>query len=160
MNQPKPGKKLGSVKTDSNEYIAVEPNDLRLFQPGMIYDVDIETITFKDGGGMKKFVSMAPGQPAGHSIVPPTAHQSPAAFAQAVWSQSPAEARKALEMGVMGFLARYYAGAYAAGLPAPVANEIAALARGYKLGWEAGLNGGALTPAAPSAADPSDPIPF
>lgn len=40
VNDPKPGKKQGSIKTTTDDYFGVWPKDLRQFQVGGVYDVE------------------------------------------------------------------------------------------------------------------------
>lgn len=135
VNQPKAGKKLGTIKTDNDEIIAVEPGLLHAFAPGGSYDIEYDDMVFKTGGGMKKVVRVRGGQQdaAPQTATPPQNR-----------AQSPADARRALEMGVMGYLARFYAGGHAGGVLPPTANELASAARSYILGWEAAFSGGPI----------------
>jgi hypothetical protein len=42
VNDPKPGKKNGSIKDDQGQYWSVWPNMLRQFEPGETYELDYE----------------------------------------------------------------------------------------------------------------------
>jgi hypothetical protein len=57
LNQPKAGKKKGSIKTTDGEYIGCWPNELDNFQEGGSYTVEIE---FNDFNG-KQYMNLAKG---------------------------------------------------------------------------------------------------
>ena len=63
VNFPKPGKRLGSIKTSEGEYYGVEPGLLRIFQQGEVCVVEY-TESPKHGGGtwknIKRKVSSTP----------------------------------------------------------------------------------------------------
>jgi len=42
VNDPKPGKKIGSIKDDQGHYWSVWPNMLKQFEPGETYELDYE----------------------------------------------------------------------------------------------------------------------
>lgn len=49
VNQPKPGKKQGSIKTDDNRLFGVWPNHLSQFTVGQTYDIEVESYARRDG---------------------------------------------------------------------------------------------------------------
>ena len=53
VNFPKPGKRLGSIKTSEGEFFGVEPSLLRIFQQGEVCVVEY-TESPKTGGGVWK----------------------------------------------------------------------------------------------------------
>jgi hypothetical protein len=59
INQPKPGKKMGSIGTECKKYINMWPNQLEQFSVGSQYDVPVETgewngnVTYKLNGEPK-----------------------------------------------------------------------------------------------------------
>ena len=52
VNDPKPGKKMGSIKSTDDVYYGAWPNQLRQFESGQTYDIEYEEL----GSGFKKFV--------------------------------------------------------------------------------------------------------
>ena len=58
INQPRPGKKLGSVKTEDGRYFQVWPDKLSSFQPGGTYEVEYESSQF-NGKTYDKVTSIA-----------------------------------------------------------------------------------------------------
>lgn len=63
VNQPKEGKRFGSIKTEIG-YIGVKPSDLSQFVKGQKYEVE-----YKENGEYKDFVRIvsAPAASAGHN---------------------------------------------------------------------------------------------
>lgn len=96
VNQPKEGKKMGSIKTKDGAYYNVWPDKLGQFQPGNSYDIEY---TVNDQG-YKTFKCFSGGESV--TRTPARAVSS----APAAKSSSTAE-----EMFAMGFVNRLYQGA-------------------------------------------------
>ena len=47
VNPPKPGKKLGNIKTVDGQFYGVDPTQLGQFSPGMAYTIEYDTHTFQ-----------------------------------------------------------------------------------------------------------------
>lgn len=47
VDQPKPGKKQGKIKTTSGEYYGVDPTQLGQFSPGGTYNIEYDTHSFQ-----------------------------------------------------------------------------------------------------------------
>jgi hypothetical protein len=60
VNPPKEGKKLGTIKTDTNELYGVYPEMLSKFQQNGIYEVEYTERTFDDGRTFKTIKAVAP----------------------------------------------------------------------------------------------------
>jgi hypothetical protein len=59
VNQPREGKKMGSIKGDDGTIIGVYPDKLNLFQQGQTY-----TVEYDEGeGGFKRLKRIVPGAP-------------------------------------------------------------------------------------------------
>jgi hypothetical protein len=59
VNQPREGKKMGSIKGDDGTIIGVYPDKLSLFQQGQTY-----TVEYDEGeGGFKRLKRIIPGAP-------------------------------------------------------------------------------------------------
>jgi hypothetical protein len=76
VNQPKEGRKLGSIKTDDNQLFGVWPETLGEFKPNGIYEIEYTERHFDDGKIYKtvKTVApkgMAPPRPAGNRFSGP-----------------------------------------------------------------------------------------
>lgn len=93
VNQPKPGRKQGSIKTEEGTYIGVWPEQLSKFKPGGTYEIEYET-NEKGYHTMKRLV--------GGDIVPPTAGQA----LNKTSSFAKGSDTKAVEMVVMGIVGR------------------------------------------------------
>lgn len=64
VNQPKPGRKQGSIKTASGQYIGVWPEKLSAFQPGGTYEIEYDSETGQNGKTyhqLKKIINGAAG---------------------------------------------------------------------------------------------------
>lgn len=59
VNQPREGKKMGSVKADDGTVIGVYPDKLSLFQQGQTYTVEYD----EGDGGFKRLKRIIPGAP-------------------------------------------------------------------------------------------------
>lgn len=80
VNEPKIGKKMGSVKDTHGNYFYIWPNDLQKISPGQTFTVDY-TRGNKDGMFFVKKVHLGPGvqqNPQAPIDAPPSGH--PAAF--------------------------------------------------------------------------------
>lgn len=62
VNEPKPGKKKGSIKTKELGYIGVWPDKLPQFTKGMIYEIQ-----YKENGEFKDFEGIVQQQPSQQS---------------------------------------------------------------------------------------------
>lgn len=65
INQPKPGKKKGSIKTDSNLLIGCWPDKLALFQAGGTYEIEyseqtVNGVTYKNVEKAKQVAAPTP----------------------------------------------------------------------------------------------------
>jgi hypothetical protein len=58
VNQPREGKKMGTIKCEDGTIIGVWPNKLNLFQQGQTY-----TIEYEQNGDFKNFKRIIPGAP-------------------------------------------------------------------------------------------------
>ena len=90
VNQPKPGKKKGSIKTKELGYIGVWPDKLDQFEKGATY-----TINYVQEGEYKDFKGMAGSMAKPSGAPPKTGVKSP---------------NEEASMFAMGFLNRLYAG--------------------------------------------------
>ncbi|HEY6020489.1 MAG TPA: hypothetical protein VIY48_11470 [Candidatus Paceibacterota bacterium] len=121
INPPKPGKKMGSIKSQDGAYYGVWPDKLSMFEVGNTY-----SIVFTEENGFKNFKQMASdaqGNPTTRVM----------ARAQAPHSGGDA---KAEEMFVMGFLNRCYQGACGVPPQAELTDGIRTLRAAWKDGWE------------------------
>lgn len=89
VNQPKPGKKQGSVKTVDGQFYGVDPTQLGQFAPGGTYNIEYDTHTFQ-GKEYKTFRRMDGVLP----LQPPVQHSGRPAQTQSV------------EMFTMGIIGR------------------------------------------------------
>jgi hypothetical protein len=155
INQPKPGKKMGSIKTTGDEYYNVWPDKLSLFQAGQNYTIEYD----QNEQGFKSFKKMVGGsgaQQVGTTAV--VTGNMAAARAQAPHKGD----AKAEEMFVMGFLNRAYQGS--GGVPSET--ELVAGGTALRNAWQR-IFAPVPVPARPSAANQTvvpdelnDEIPF
>lgn len=97
INPPKPGGKMGSIKTKEIGYVNVYPDKLFQFTPGQTYTIDYDIKSSPDGTrqfkNFKSIVGGAPmSQPKVYAAKPPSGNST------------------AQEMFVMGFINRLWQG--------------------------------------------------
>jgi hypothetical protein len=156
INQPKPGKKMGSIKTTGDEYYNVWPDKLHMFHAGQNYTIEYD----QNEQGFKSFKKLVGGsgaQQVGTTAV--VTGNMAAARAQAPTRSGDA---KSEEMFVMGFMNRCYQGAGTVPPHSQLVIELRTLRSAWQEAW-------APSPASvrPSAAtqevvpdDLNDDIPF
>lgn len=116
VNPPKPGKKMGSVKTRDDDFYLVFPEDLAKFSPGQTYQVNYETNNF-NGTDFKTIKFPKTRQP----------------------SRVPAKANghtQSVEMFVMGTIGRCLQGAGTF----PEAAQLTEWVRDARKAWEDGFS--------------------
>lgn len=62
VNQPREGKKMGSIKTEDGAYYSVNPSDLGQFQKGQTYSIEYDetTVNGRTFRNFKRIISSAP----------------------------------------------------------------------------------------------------
>jgi len=115
VNQPKPGKKMGSIKTQELGYVGVWPDKLDLFQQGRRYVIEYEV-----NGEFKKFVRIKAEEPA------PSGGTSGAS-----------RSSQAKEIFVTGVIGRYLQGAGTW----PTGNTLALMVAEARDAWETAMEG-------------------
>jgi len=119
VNPAQAGKKRGSIKTSTGEYIGVWPNELALFQQGQTYVIEIEM-----NGQYKNFAGFA-GQAA-------AAPQQPQGQPQPNGSHRPAQGGdKSEDMAVMGIVGRCFHGTG----QLPDQNTLSSMMQNVRLAW-------------------------
>jgi hypothetical protein len=103
VNPPRPGKKMGSIKTTGDEYYNVWPDKLGLFNAGQNYNIEYDV----NDQGFKSFKKLVGDSANGQ--VPVGTLAAARAHAPAPATRSGGDA-KAAEMFVMGFMNRCYQG--------------------------------------------------
>lgn len=154
VNEPKPGKKMGSIKTTDGTYFSVYPDKLEGFKPKGRYEIEYDSSDFK-GKTYHRVLRTV-------SDLSSNGSKGPAQASQAKTTPD----QRAAEMFVMGFVNRFYDGFGAAGVTPDQMNyeDIATLIRKARLAWDAGWR--TELPPVPSsesgepALDPVDEVPF
>lgn len=139
VNQPKPGKRMGSIKGTDGNYYNVWPDKLPLFTVGQTY-----TLEYTEDNGFRSFKKIVEGgaQPVGQAANRVTAPMAAKKDRETV-----------AEMFVMGFLNRCYQGASVV----PAKAQIVAEGRMLRDAWnEIWTDAPARAPA--PAVQPDDPL--
>lgn len=89
VNPPKPGKKLGNIKTTDDQFYGVDPTQLGQFAPGGTYTIEYDTHVYQ-GREYKTFRRMDGALPLSHPMAPVTTGR-------------PAQTQ-AVEMATMGWI--------------------------------------------------------
>lgn len=120
VNQPKPGKKMGSIKASDGKYYNVWPDKLPLFSEGSTY-----TINYTEDNGFRTFKGMGNGE-VGQQVGNVARNIARTA------APNDGQASKAEEMFVMGFLNRCYGG----GSVMPPKAQLVAEGRMLRAAWQ------------------------
>ena len=145
VNQPKEGKKQGSIKTDDGRYFGVWPEKLCLYTPGEFYEIEYDA-QYKT---VKRIVT-GPGASG-------SASSAPRANGQAQ-SHSPSHT-KSVEMFVMGVIGRTLQGTG----DVPSAAVLTQWVRSLRLAWADGFAASAASATSATSAtknELNDEIPF
>lgn len=132
VNDPKPGKRYGSIKTEEGHYYSVQPAQLALFKKGGTYQINYK---FDDTGQYRNFVSMAGASPGNKSLPNGNGHT------------------KAEEMFVMGVIGRAIQGSGTV----PDEATLTSFVRHAKNAWRKGM---AEAPARGDEPPFNDEIPY
>lgn len=142
VNEPKPGKKMGSIRTDDGVYYSVYPEKLDMFLPGQSYRINYTT----SASGYHTFKNMATdAEIDGPIVVPLMVANGRGAPAQPAHTKS-------VEMFVMGVIGRTLQSTGTV----PDVGTLTLWVRHLRRAWADGFT----APGAISPDDPSDEIPF
>jgi hypothetical protein len=156
VNEPKPGKKMGSIKATDGRYFGVYPDKLGLYFKGQAATIeyDASEVNGRTFYNVRRKVDAANG--------------SSSASPQPAASQGGTNQRSE-EMFVMGFLNRFYDGAGSQGMTVEQLEvaDLTRLIRKLRLAWHDGFEGGPLDEDVTLAESPktfaeelNDEIPF
>jgi hypothetical protein len=134
VNEPKPGKKMGSIKATNGTYYGVWPDKLNLFEPGRTYEIIYTT----SESGFHNFKSMAGPNKAAPAKANGAAHASNG---------------QSKDMFKMGAVGRWCGGLGAGGSDFPDVNKLAEALRDAGNAWD-------LASATKPVQDLNDDIPF
>ena len=124
VNQPNPGKKMGSIKTSELGVIFVWPDKLSQFTPGNKYTID-----YADEGGFKKLVKV------GGTVVDNTPPASPTATTQEPPWEPPGNEHREYDVQECIFICGLINNAVASGKIDLNAVSIAALMSAGRQAW-------------------------
>jgi len=128
VNQPKEGKKMGSIKTTDGRYFGVYPDKLHQFTAGMPITIEFDSnnVNGRTFHNVRRVV-----QPNGGGAT------------QASAAPQAGGGNKSEEMFVMGFCNRFYDGAFGNGMTVDQvsAADVAVLIRKLRLAWSEGFEG-------------------